>query len=140
MWGTSDAEALDTQPGGQAGIHDVETCAHKITRWYVSISSMHRNRLPRECSPDLEELDAQLGGEEGDVVDDGQAHAPVLVGRQLRYGWQQALRQEVDADDRVHLRVQGSGSRVYAAGEYAETIQGPRAAVRCRECREKNPQ
>jgi hypothetical protein len=51
----------------------------------------------------LEELDAKLGGQQRDVVDDGQPHAPVLVCRQIPNRWQQALCQQVDANHCIHL-------------------------------------
>ena len=53
----------------------------------------------------LEELGAQLGGQQGHILDDGQAHAPVLVRGQLLDGGQQGLRQQVDPDHLVHLHV-----------------------------------
>ena len=51
----------------------------------------------------VEELHAQLRCEQGHVLDDGQPHAPLLVFRQLHDGWEQALRQQLDADDVVDL-------------------------------------
>ena len=46
----------------------------------------------------LEQLSAQLAGQQGDVLDDGQAHPPVLVLSQLLDGRQQALGQQLNAN------------------------------------------
>ena len=56
----------------------------------------------------------ELRGEEGDVLDDGQTHAPVLVLRKLLYRRQQRLRQQVYADHLVHLHGEGQ-KKVFGA-------------------------
>ena len=58
----------------------------------------------------LEEVGAELGGEERDVLDDGEPHAPVAVLCELLDGGQEALGQQVDADDLVDL-ILGFGFR-----------------------------
>jgi hypothetical protein len=71
----------------------------------------------------LEELCAQLVGEQGDVLQDGQPHAPVLVLRQLLDCGQQGLREQLDADDLVHLRTLGEcGVRVCVCGGGGVTV------------------
>lgn len=47
----------------------------------------------------IEELDAQLAGEKGDVFDDGKTHAPLLVLSQLDNCWKKRLREKFDAND-----------------------------------------
>ena len=50
----------------------------------------------------VEELDAELAGEQRHVLDDGEAHAPLGVLGELHYRRQQRLRQRLHADHLVH--------------------------------------
>lgn len=47
----------------------------------------------------VKELDAELLGEERDVLDDGLSHAPLLVFGELDDGGKEGLGEELDADD-----------------------------------------
>jgi hypothetical protein len=47
----------------------------------------------------IEELDAKLTGEKGNVFNDSEAHAPLLVLGQLNNSREERLRKKVDADD-----------------------------------------
>lgn len=51
----------------------------------------------------VEELHAELRRQQRDVLDDGEADAPVAVLGELDDGREERLREEVDADDGVHL-------------------------------------
>ena len=51
----------------------------------------------------VEELDAELGSQERYVLDDGQAHSPLLVFRKLDDGREKGLREQVNADNIVDL-------------------------------------
>mmetsp|Transcript_26285 Transcript_26285/g.88051 ORF Transcript_26285/g.88051 Transcript_26285/m.88051 type:complete len:445 (-) Transcript_26285:788-2122(-) len=69
------------------------------------------DRVYRVCEPrraerrqlPVKELRAQLLGKQGDVLDDGEPHAPLTVLGELHHRGEKALREEVHADDRVHL-------------------------------------
>ena len=50
----------------------------------------------------LKELRAQLSSQQGNVLNNGQPHTPVLVLGQLLNGWQQALCQQVNANHLTH--------------------------------------
>eukprot|EP00955_Chlamydomonas_euryale_P090405 364539-Chlamydomonas_euryale.AAC.13 len=69
------------------------------------------------ASPHLEKFWPQLRREQRDVLHNGQTHAPMLVLGQLLDRGQQALRQELNADDLVDLH-----RRV---GVKAERLSGP---------------
>lgn len=47
----------------------------------------------------VEELYAELRGEEGDVFDDSEANAPLLVFGELNDGGEKGLREKLDSDD-----------------------------------------
>lgn len=47
----------------------------------------------------VKELHTQLASQQGDVLDDGEAHTPLLVLGQLDDGGQEGLREEVDANN-----------------------------------------
>lgn len=47
----------------------------------------------------VEEFDAELRGKEGNVFDDGQTDAPLLVFGELDDGGKKGLRQKLDAND-----------------------------------------
>lgn len=49
----------------------------------------------------VEELNAELGGEQRNVLDDGLSDSPLLVLSEIDDGRKQGLREEVDADDVV---------------------------------------
>lgn len=57
----------------------------------------------RARPPHLEELCSKLVGQQRNVLQDCQPHTPVLVLCQLLNGWQQALSQQLNANDLVHL-------------------------------------
>jgi hypothetical protein len=57
----------------------------------------------------VKELDAELGCEEGDILDDGLADTPLLVFGEVDDGGEEGLREEVDADDcrgETHIRIE----------------------------------
>jgi hypothetical protein len=47
----------------------------------------------------IEELNTKLAGEKGNVFNDSEAHAPLLVLGQLDNSRKEGLRKKVDADD-----------------------------------------
>ena len=51
----------------------------------------------------VEEGDAELGGEQRDVLDDRLAHPPLFVLREVHDGREERLREEADPDHVVHL-------------------------------------